>query len=442
VLAAYGWDALRAFADSAGGVRGARGSRRRELIAATVALLCAAALGFVWWRAAHGLPYVGEAVPRAEHAYLVWKLWFTLSLVAALALALRAGAGRRRELLLAAVALLACFVEPYILIRHWWPGTAKTASRLTTPSLSTRYLQQFSAHENRVYVRANSAVEEYASAPRFDAHDLTALYGLHNVAGYEGLLLERYSRALGGLDYDAVNPRRGVEPTLSLFAPESHVLDLLNTTRVVTFANLATTPTPSTGELRLKLDRAALDAARWQTEEEFDGVVVLRNLRALPRAWLVGEAEAVDGETALRRIRGESEKEFDPRRTALLEVKPEELPALSGGELPTDAAARIVTYEPSRLVIETSALRATVLVVSEIIYPGWEATVDGEAAQIYATNYILRSVAVPAGVHRVEMRYRAPAARIGALISACALLFLCGFTLHDWRTTTKRRLRT
>ncbi|HEV7903707.1 MAG TPA: hypothetical protein VGO96_07700, partial [Pyrinomonadaceae bacterium] len=328
VLAAYGWDALRAFADSACAAPAARDRHRPELVAAAVALLCSAALGFIWWRAAHSLPYVGEAVPRAENSYLIWKLCFTLALVATLALALRAGACRRRELLLATVALLACFVEPYILIRHWWPGTAKTASRLTTPSLSTRYLQQFPAHENRVYVRANSGVEEYASAPRFDAHDLTALYGLHNVAGYEGLLLERYSRALGGLDYDAVNPRRGVEPTLSLFAPESHVLDLLNTTRVVTFANLATTPTPSTGELRLKLDRAALDATRWQMEEEFDGVVVLRNLRAQPRAWLVGEAEAVDGEEALRRIRGESKRAFDPRRTALLEVKPEELPAL------------------------------------------------------------------------------------------------------------------
>jgi hypothetical protein len=429
VLAAYGWDALRAFADSSSSIndggRGTRDGRRAELVAATVALLCAAALGFVWWRAAHSLPYVGEAVERAEHSYLVWKLWFTLALVAALALSLRAGACRRRELLLATVALLACFVEPYILIRHWWPGTAKTASRLTTPSLSTRYLQQFPAHENRVYVRANSAVEEYASAPRFDAHDLTALYGLHNVAGYEGLLLERYSRALGGLDYDAVNPRRGVEPTLSLFAPESHVLDLLNTTRVVAFANLATTPTPSTGELRLKLDRAALDPARWQTEEEFEGVVILRNLRAQPRAWLVGHAEAVDGEEALRRIRGESETKFDPRRTALLEVKPEELPALAGGEL-LNASARIVSYEPGRLVIETSAPGATVLVTSEIIYPGWEATVDGAASRIHTTNYLLRGVALTAGAHRVEMRYRAPAARNGALISLFSLLLLGG----------------
>ncbi|HEV7903710.1 MAG TPA: YfhO family protein, partial [Pyrinomonadaceae bacterium] len=64
---------------------------------------------------------------------------------------------------------------------------------------------------------------------------------------------------------------------------------------------------------------------------------------------------------------------------------------------------------------------------------GWEATVDGEAARIDTTDYLLRGVAVPAGAHRVEMRYRAPAARNGAGISACALLLLCGLTLYDRR---------
>jgi len=438
VLAACGWDALqRRLYESRAPGRQREDDRRWRLVAATASLIVAAALGALWWRASHQLPYVGDGAARAETAYVVWKISFTVALSVAACFALNACAGGRqrrwRELSAACVVLLSCFVEPHILVSHWWAGTEKTAARLTTPSRSTRYLQQFPAHENRVYVRANSATEEYASAPRFDAHDLTALYGLHNVAGYEGLLLERYSRALGNLDYDAVNPRRGVEPSLALFAPESHVLDLLNTTRVVTFANLATTDAPSPAEKRLNLDRAALDAARWQTEQEFDGIVILRNRRAQPRAWLVGEAEAVDGEEALRRIRGESTRAFDPRRTALLEVAPSELPMLAGGELPTENRARVVEYQANRLVIETSAPRASVLVVSEMIYPGWEATVDGEWARIHATNYLLRGVVVPAGAHRIEMRYRAPAARNGAIISVFSLSILCGLFIYARR---------
>ena len=73
------------------------------------------------------------------------------------------------------------------------------------------------------------------------------------------------------------------------------------------------------------------DPARCQPAAEFDGVVVLRNLRALPRAWLVSEVESVDGEEALRRVRGYGGCAFDLLRTALLEVTPHELPALPGG---------------------------------------------------------------------------------------------------------------
>jgi hypothetical protein len=439
-LAAYGWDALNLWATT----RTRRGDddsgrERVRLIAGVVLLSCAAVLGACWWQAAHSLPYVGEAVPRARAAYVGWKIFFTLAVASACYCALTMKAGRRRrESLSAAVVLLACFVEPFILVSHWWPGTLKTASRLATPARATRHLQQFDATQNRVYVRATSAVEEYSAEPRFDAHNLTALYGLHNVAGYEQLMFERYSRALGGMDYDAVNPRPGREATLALFAPGSHVLDLLNATRVVTFANLATAPEPALETARLKVERDALDTERWRSEAEFEGVVVLRNSRALPRAWLVAEAEAVDGEEALRRITGESEHAFAPRRTALLEVAPEELPKLAGGALPPESVARVASYEPTRIVIETKATVATVLVVSEINYPGWEATVDGAAARVHATNYLLRGVFVPAGERRIEMRYRAPAARNGAIISVVSLCALGALIFYSSKKQTPR----
>ncbi|MCA1630739.1 MAG: YfhO family protein [Acidobacteria bacterium] len=182
---------------------------------------------------------------------------------------------------------------------------------------------------------------------------------------------------------------------------------------------------------------ATLDAARWRAEYDDGVAVVWRNARALPRAWLVREVESVDGEEALRRIRGEGGKDFDPRRTALLEVKQEELPRLTaaatrGGEAAA-GGARVAEYEPSRLVVETDATAPSVLVVSEIFYPGWEATVDGAGARVDLADYLLRAVAVPAGRHRVEMRYRAPAARNGAIVSALTVVLLIGLSIWSRR---------
>ena len=150
--------------------------------------------------------------------------------------------------------------------------------------------------------------------------------------------------------------------------------------------------------------------------------------------WVAGfGSDPAVQEEALRLIRGDTAREFEPRRTALLEVRPEELPRLPGGALAPGSTARITRYEPNRLLIETDAPTATVLVVSEIFYPGWEATVDGGRAPILLTDYLLRGVALPAGQHQVEMRYTAPAARTGALISVCTLLLLFGLAFSARR---------
>jgi hypothetical protein len=164
----------------------------------------------------------------------------------------------------------------------------------------------------------------------------------------------------------------------------------------------------------------------WETVFDQGNVQVLRNHRAQPRAWLVTEAEAVDAAEALRRIRGESAREFDPRRTALLEVPAARLPSLPGGDLPAGSSVRMLTYSPNSIRLETETQTPAILVVSEIYYPGWEATVDGQATGILPAIYLLRAVPVSAGKHTVEMYYRAPSARKGALISAVTLCVLLG----------------
>jgi hypothetical protein len=42
-------------------------------------------------------------------------------------------------------------------------------------------------------------------------------------------------------------------------------------------------------------------------------------------------------------------------------------------------------------------------------------------------------VALAAGQHKVEMRYTAPAARTGAIISGCTLLLLCALFIYGRR---------
>ena len=55
------------------------------------------------------------------------------------------------------------------------------------------------------------------------------------------------------------------------------------------------------------------------------------------------------------------------------------------------------------------------VVLSEIYFPGWRASIDGAAATIYRTDYALRGVRVGAGSHVIRFSYRPLSFRLGVL---------------------------
>jgi hypothetical protein len=332
---------------------------------------------------------------------------------------------RTRGFIIGVVILVTCFVEPSLLISYWWKPLARPAVRFTTPTETTRFLKQFSPTEHRVYTRVDLMSEQESPVPRFDAANLSGMWGQHEVAGYEPLVLQRYSKALGGVYFDGVHT---MEDTIddTLLTDRSHVLDLLNTTFLVSYDNLATSLPQVPTSTKKPSDL-------WKPVFENNESTVLRNSRALPRAWLVADAEATDSETALRRIRGQTSETFDPRRTALLELSPGDLPRLPGGPLAPDSVATITNYQATHLTIETNASTDTVLVVSELFYPGWEVTVDGNRGRMLVADYLLRGVPLTSGRHKVEMYYAAPGARVGAIISAMTLALLAGLAVYSRR---------
>ena len=85
---------------------------------------------------------------------------------------------------------------------------------------------------------------------------------------------------------------------------------------------------------------------------------------------------------------------------------------------------RVLHYAPREIVLETAAGHPAFLVTSESYYPGWHAYVDGREQPLYVTNTAFRGMALPAGTHRIEMRFNPPILWRGAFISAVALALL------------------
>jgi hypothetical protein len=170
---------------------------------------------------------------------------------------------------------------------------------------------------------------------------------------------------------------------------------------------------------------------RWKKLAEFGEVEVYENLAWLPRAWLVEEAVSLPRAEVLQTIiQGEfaNQQPFQPVQVALLEVEDQGNASLLKGTTPArtivSASVQTLRHESADTEYAINSQQPGWLIMSEVHYPGWEATLDGAPAALLRVNYALRGVRVPAGEHRVRLRFQPVSVRHGASLSAFGLLLL------------------
>ena len=78
-----------------------------------------------------------------------------------------------------------------------------------------------------------------------------------------------------------------------------------------------------------------------------------------------------------------------------------------GQSMPQDdtSMVKMIQYKPNNLTYEVKSSKGGVIVFSEIYYPGWTATVDGQPAELGRVNYILRALNVKPGSHKVVLDF-------------------------------------
>ena len=111
----------------------------------------------------------------------------------------------------------------------------------------------------------------------------------------------------------------------------------------------------------------------------------------------------------------------DWSRVVLLDEAPRPAPAGGAGKY---VLARIAEDAPERVVADVTADAPGILVLADLAYPGWRARVDGKPSPLLRADGYLRAVALPAGAHRVEFRYRPVSFAAGAVLTLAALAIL------------------
>jgi len=166
----------------------------------------------------------------------------------------------------------------------------------------------------------------------------------------------------------------------------------------------------------------------------------LLNPSALGNAWFVNEVITVPdaGEEIL--MLGT----FNPSTTAI--VHQEFSPQLSQFASPfspdsTPDRIELTEYKPNYLKYQSESTDQRLAVFSEIWYPhGWEASIDGEPAEYFRANYVLRALVVPAGTHTIEFRFDPKSLKTGFSASmAGSVLILLLLGLAAGREVLRKR---
>jgi uncharacterized membrane protein YfhO len=148
---------------------------------------------------------------------------------------------------------------------------------------------------------------------------------------------------------------------------------------------------------------------------------VFKNEFAFGNAWFVNDYKLVDNtDQEIKAL-----DSFDLRTTAIIDKKFST--AVNGLKIQPDSNAtiKLTEYKPNKLTFKYKAASDQVAVFSDIYYEkGWKATLDGKPIDIFRSDYILRSLRLPAGEHQVVFEFRPASYYTGEKISLASSLTL------------------
>lgn len=146
----------------------------------------------------------------------------------------------------------------------------------------------------------------------------------------------------------------------------------------------------------------------------------LINRHALGHAWFVSSVLWVQSsDEEIQRV-GEINPSID------VVVDKRYASVIDDKSLMSDSSATIsrLSYSPNEVTYSSSSSTDQFAVFSEIYYPEWELTIDGQPAELIRVDYVLRGAVIPAGSHEIIMTMNPKTYNMSSNISLISSLIL------------------
>ena len=160
--------------------------------------------------------------------------------------------------------------------------------------------------------------------------------------------------------------------------------------------------------------------------------IPLKNIYAQGNGWFVDKIDYVADANAEYAEVGK----IDVRHEA---VADKQFEAVLGQAKANDSTAtvKLDKYEPNNLQYTVNSKNGGIVVFSEIYYPGWKATLDGQSVELGRVNYILRAVNVKPGKHIVVLDFHptsiSTTETIAYISIVILLLAIVGAGYMEWK---------
>lgn len=234
--------------------------------------------------------------------------------------------------------------------------------------------QTFTPTKADEYILADTTEKDYRVLNLENPfNDASTSYYHNSIGGYHGAKLKRYKE----------------------------LIDTMLTSELMTITSTFSTKSTDSTKLAMMKKLSALNMLNTKYFTYQDNQPI-QNPYKLGNAWFVDKYKLVaNADSELTAL-----KSFDPATTAIIDKRFESSVANYKNAKDSASTIKLKSYKPNDLVYESKTTKDQLAVFSEIYYDkGWNVYVDGKLTPYFRANYVLRSMVVPSGTHKIEWKF-------------------------------------
>lgn len=228
-----------------------------------------------------------------------------------------------------------------------------------------------------------------------------------------------WHKSIGG--YNAAKPRRYQELIEACIQPEmGKIISIVNETS--SLEGLTPETTPVLNMLNTKYYILG------QTENS-----VAPNLYRNGNAWFISDLIKVDNAN-------EELKQLKTINTKTTGIVNQNQFADVENHIDENGFIELTQYQPNELTYKVSTEKGGIALFSEMYYPGWTATINGEELPLFRANYVLRAVDLPKGEYEIKFSFHPKSLSVTETIAYIGLaILLIGVVILTIRVIRNRK---